>query len=455
MLMATISSSSAPPRGQDDDLSHLQHLQLCPTIIEAPAVELCALLRSLETRVDHRQRCEWRSTVFANAHDQSALKRFRCAADLAPHFNKVRCRGNDVVEDGDDARVRRLAAEVVCTAWELLEERLHAVLKNAERSTTLRGRVRVGADFTVRRTARAQHGSPASYEKHNPSAPHSDSFDGTVLGFALVSTKLGTPVYPRAKFPCPLDMFLSQSRTGRNDAHQLDSTTLGPLRAWKPNTLVVMPACTAHSKPSTQQIESDTTPEEPRWFCRATLRVAVAGGFQRGRTEAARRDRLALSMLVAEHVWGDADFVAGARALSVVPYEKWGWNSVGKGKGDVSEEVTPMTRAERKAQVAANSGFYEGETNAEGVRHGRGKCTYANGDAYDGEWCLGRFHGIGVYEWTTSGRRYEGEWKDGNKDGEGTYVFHNGRRYTGMFAKNVPVDQAALDAARDGRHRKN
>lgn len=51
---------------------------------------------------------------------------------------------------------------------------------------------------------------------------------------------------------------------------------VGPLRKWAPDTLVVLPAATAHSRPD-ENLEPDTDPDTPRWFCRATLRVAIVG----------------------------------------------------------------------------------------------------------------------------------------------------------------------------------
>jgi hypothetical protein len=171
---------------------------------------------------------------------------------------------------------------------------------------------------TVRRSAAGSHGVKAAWEKHEPGAVHIDSFDGTILCFGLISTKLGTPIYPEARFLNPLDMFLRQSRTGHKGAHQLEDGTetkaeraalLGPRRRWRAGTLVVMPACVAHSKP----IDDDPEPTTARWFCRATLRVAIEG--RRDSTPAGHALRLALALLVAEHVWEDPDFALAATAL--------------------------------------------------------------------------------------------------------------------------------------------
>ena len=77
-------------------------------------------------------------------------------------------------------------------------------------------------------------------------------------------------------------------------------------RTWTANTLVVMPAAVAHSKPD-ERMDPDPEPSEPRWFCRAVIRVAIARGT------AAKGERMALALLVAEHVWGDTRFAAAAR----------------------------------------------------------------------------------------------------------------------------------------------
>ena len=189
------------------------------------------------------------------------------------------------------------------------------------------GRIRFGADVTLRRTVGAKHGDPAPHEKHDPSAAHCDSYDGTILGFGLCSTKLGTPTYPTAAFPYPISLFISQSRTGKNLAVQVSNVNkLGPLRPWRLGSFVVMPAATAHSKPTAEQIASQNRAEheKPRWFVRTVLRVHIPDLWRKetygGRTAEAREERLALSILVAKHVWGDAKFAAAATQLSQGTY---------------------------------------------------------------------------------------------------------------------------------------
>ena len=117
--------------------------------------------------------------------------------------------------------------------------------------------------------------------------------------------------------------------TGRSDAHQVKVP--GPLRRWRPGTLVCMPAATAHSKPD-ERLERDPAPSLPRWFARVNLRVAAAG--RRARTEAGREERLALALLVAEHVWEDTAFVAAATEVAEAPAGVRAWWRRGNRAGE-------------------------------------------------------------------------------------------------------------------------
>ena len=110
-------------------------------------------------------------------------------------------------------------------------------------------------------------------------------------------------------------------------------------------------------------------------------------------------------------------------------------------------------------------GEYEGERKGN-QRHGRGKCTYRDGNVYEGEWRLGLRDGPGTYYYANGdrfegqirpvfgpngvlelygmsakngpgiyyyadGTRFECEWKDGEIDGEFTWFFTNGDRFVG------------------------
>ena len=58
------------------------------------------------------------------------------------------------------------------------------------------------------------------------------------------------------------------------------------------------------------------------------------------------------------------------------------------------------------------SGTYTGEV-SNGVRHGQGTFTFADGSKYVGEFRDHKYHGQGVYT-ESNGLKYVGEWKNGN-----------------------------------------
>jgi hypothetical protein len=65
-----------------------------------------------------------------------------------------------------------------------------------------------------------------------------------------------------------------------------------------------------------------------------------------------------------------------------------------------------------------------------GMLHGQGTYTHANGDKYVGEYKHGSNHGQGMYTYA-SGAKYVGEYKDGKLHGQGTYISANGNKYVG------------------------
>eukprot|EP00049_Salpingoeca_infusionum_P020528 m.364318 g.364318 ORF g.364318 m.364318 type:complete len:330 (-) comp26567_c0_seq1:36-1025(-) len=135
---------------------------------------------------------------------------------------------------------------------------------------------------------------------------HSDSFDGTLCAFGLMSSKIGTPIYPQGQVAwvqhkerppmrtTALSQFLEESdgtpgvcRPGklRYDEHQI-----GPCRVWRSGSLVIMPSCVCHAiashKACDARVDDHTVAQDgtelasssaPRWFCRITLQIIPAG----------------------------------------------------------------------------------------------------------------------------------------------------------------------------------
>lgn len=103
---------------------------------------------------------------------------------------------------------------------------------------------------------------------------------------------------------------------------------------------------------------------------------------------------------------------------------------------------------------------YEGEY-VNGLRNGKGRIEYPNGDVQEGEWKDDKPNGYGkatfskgtIYEgefknWKrnghgkmifSSGDIYEGEWKDDLKNGHGIITYSDGFVYEGEFINDMPV----------------
>uniref|UniRef100_A0A8B9FMB0 Uncharacterized protein n=1 Tax=Amazona collaria TaxID=241587 RepID=A0A8B9FMB0_9PSIT len=95
---------------------------------------------------------------------------------------------------------------------------------------------------------------------------------------------------------------------------------------------------------------------------------------------------------------------------------------------------------------------YEGERNAEGERHGRGKARLPNGDAYNGEYEHGLRNGqvrqfcsfrccietrlSGTYRFK-NGARYIGTYLQNKKHGQGTFFYPDGSKYEGKTLNTV------------------
>ncbi len=103
---------------------------------------------------------------------------------------------------------------------------------------------------------------------------------------------------------------------------------------------------------------------------------------------------------------------------------------------------------------------YEGERNAHGERHGKGRAVLPNGDTYEGYYNNGIRHGKGKYTFNTQNKatyygeyqynqkngrgtfrypddsKYEGQWKDDKRHGFGIYFYGNGDVYEGEWVND-------------------
>lgn len=83
------------------------------------------------------------------------------------------------------------------------------------------------------------------------------------------------------------------------------------------------------------------------------------------------------------------------------------------------------------------NGYYEGEVDADGIRHGQGTRYFDNGDKFVGTFCHGDFV-IGTW-YFASGNKYVGEVDyRGYFEGKGTYYWKDGCKVVAEFRDNEP-----------------
>ncbi len=77
--------------------------------------------------------------------------------------------------------------------------------------------------------------------------------------------------------------------------------------------------------------------------------------------------------------------------------------------------------------------------------HGRGVCTWTDGERYEGEFRDGKQHDYGVDAFV-DGDWYDGEWHDGEQHGRGVFRFADGRVFDGAWAGGFPLRGTAMEA---------
>uniref|UniRef100_A0A7S4M0V1 Uncharacterized protein n=2 Tax=Guillardia theta TaxID=55529 RepID=A0A7S4M0V1_GUITH len=94
--------------------------------------------------------------------------------------------------------------------------------------------------------------------------------------------------------------------------------------------------------------------------------------------------------------------------------------------------AAPM-RQEDRGEV--DEGEYEGEKEG-GMRHGKGKCRYANGNQYIGEWVNNKRNNRGTMYFASSAV-YDGEWLEGERSGHGVMKYSDGSTYEGQWLRDL------------------
>jgi hypothetical protein len=105
----------------------------------------------------------------------------------------------------------------------------------------------------------------------------------------------------------------------------------------------------------------------------------------------------------------------------------------------ITTTTTPPTTARMTTtQVPADVFEPADKTWAGGLKQGKGKMTYANGDVYVGEFINNKRQGIGKMTYK-NGAVYEGNWMDDNRQGKGQYTWADGDVFEGdwMYDKKT------------------
>ncbi|TMW68354.1 hypothetical protein Poli38472_005822 [Pythium oligandrum] len=129
-----------------------------------------------------------------------------------------------------------------------------------------------------------------------------------------------------------------------------------------------------------------------------------------------------------------------ANAIRTKPYEN---GDVYTGEMDRKGEI----RHGQGKCVYADGRVYEGEW-IDDHRHGNGVMTYADGTTYAGEWEADQRHGYGIQEAGSSDapgrreKRYEGTWSHDKRDGKGTVTYSDGSRIEANWQQGVSARES-------------
>jgi hypothetical protein len=87
-----------------------------------------------------------------------------------------------------------------------------------------------------------------------------------------------------------------------------------------------------------------------------------------------------------------------------------------------------------KLTYAHGGGEYTGEFRLN-LRDGAGRMVYPSGNVYDGAWADGERHGHGTMQWLDRGEVYEGHFSHGQPEGHGTHTWST----TDLDATRLPI----------------
>lgn len=135
--------------------------------------------------------------------------------------------------------------------------------------------------------------------------------------------------------------------------------------------------------------------------------------------------------------WMDAaGLTTTATATATVAPPKSETTTIAKTQSKIPITVAPTTKSVLPAdddEEDENVGCIAGN-----CENGYGIYVHESGERYEGDFRMGRRHGMGVQYYPDGKMKYKGDFQADLRAGYGAYYFPNGDKYVGLFQNNLP-----------------
>jgi hypothetical protein len=119
--------------------------------------------------------------------------------------------------------------------------------------------------------------------------------------------------------------------------------------------------------------------------------------------------------------------------------------------GDGNEPEDPDLPDNNPRREDYTYGYYVGEFNDKGERHGHGTFYWNSGNKYEGHWENGKRNGQGTFTWA-SGAKYVGNWKEDERSGQGEMTYDSGSVYKGSWENDKCNGEGVLTWASGAKY---
>lgn len=134
--------------------------------------------------------------------------------------------------------------------------------------------------------------------------------------------------------------------------------------------------------------------------------------------------------------WMDAAGLTTTTTTATVAPPKSETTTIAKTQSKIPITVAPTTKSVIPAddeEEDENVGCIAGN-----CENGYGIYVHESGERYEGDFRMGRRHGMGVQYYPDGKMKYKGDFQADLRAGYGAYYFPNGDKYVGLFQNNLP-----------------